>query len=151
MSTLHQVILQALRHGEAERFTLDLGPAHDQALAAALSGRSAAAELSEVLRLVVALEETLGSPAAAESLRAWLRRSPGARAVLGQLFGVPGGIDAARGFAEREGRGSAPRAATFGAAAPAGTVSARTFLDPLRSERPRAPRPTPVRARVTGR
>lgn len=138
MTTLRQAILDALRHGEGERFTLVLDARLDGALTAALSGPRPADELSDVLRLIIALEQSLASPAAAETLRGWLRRSAGAKAVLGQLFGAARGLDASRAFATMTGKAEAPRAGMYGAAAPAGAFSVRRFIDPGAAERTRA-------------
>ncbi len=138
MSSLRQAILDALRHGEGERFTLTLDAPLDHALTAALSGPRPADELSDVLRLIVALEQSLGSPGAAETLRAWLRRSAAAKAVLGQLFGAARGMEAGRAFAALTGQAETPRASMYGAAAPAGAFSARRFIDPGAAERTRA-------------
>ena len=144
MSSLRHAVLDALRHGEHERFDFSPGPALDRALGVALAGPQPADELSEVLRLVVALEQSLGSPAAAEGLRAWLKRSPGARGVLGQLFGAARGLDTGRRFAAREGREAAPTAGMYGAAAPEGALSVRRFL----SAAPPLPRPGSVASAV---
>lgn len=144
MTSLRHAVLDALRHGEHERFDFSPGPALDRALADALAGPRPADELSDVLRLVVALEQSLGSPAAAEGLRAWLKRSPGARGVLGQLFGAARGLDVGRRFAAREGREAAPTAGMYGAAAPEGALSVRRFL----SAAPPVPRPVSVASAV---
>jgi hypothetical protein len=101
-------LLAALRRGETERFELPPAtrPRLEAALAAGLAGEAPEREIERALQLVVALEGPLGSPTAAEALRAVLRAVPEALARVEALArpAPSGGLDAARRFQRREGR-----------------------------------------------
>jgi len=133
---LETLIVDALMPGDAERYVLPelarrrLAPRFEET-------PMSAPALEALLRLIVALEQTLESPSAAEAVRALVRRSPDAGPLLRDR--VQGrGIDRLRAHHQREGRQVALRAPTHGARGVGEAVPLRSLFDPLAQEAARA-------------
>lgn len=110
---LEDAVLSVLRPGSQERFVLP--EASVPRVARALDGVLAANAVPEVARiidLISALEHTLNSPSAAETLRGLLRARPAALTLIRRKILRRGGEDELRRFRAREGRSAtalAPR------------------------------------------
>lgn len=150
MQGLTSELVAALERDAAERFAL---PRHaftrvERALARAAAAPEATALLAEALRLIIALEQDLGSPAAARALRARIRAVPAAHAVVHRL--APRALDATRRFRAQQGHASATRAPRHDTPPPPGAIQATRLIDPTQVDRARAASRT-KKAPPTGR
>jgi hypothetical protein len=125
-------IVDRLIPGEAERFLLpaDALPALRSVLEAVLRSPRAVEELREILRLSVALEQSLESPTASRVLLDLLKSDPEAVHLIGTRLTKKGVIDDTRRFMRREGRYDGPAAPRYGEDPEPGTMRLSSMLDP---------------------
>jgi hypothetical protein len=130
--TLRDRIVQLLADGEDGAFVVPphVLPALERALERALLGPDVEDELSQVLKLSVALETELESPNAAALIRTLLRSDPRARARLRSMFVDDNGLDEAQRFRLREGRFEPLRASPIDDRSREGGLRIADFLDP---------------------
>lgn len=101
-----------------------------------IEGPGGLAILDQLLRLAVVLREREAG-ALADDLGALIRSSKPARALLERKVGRARTIDAARGFAQSEGREVHVRAPSTRDERPAGSLKLSSLVDPLGRDRHR--------------
>ncbi len=133
-SSFERVLLAQLEVGEREPYALPERalPLLKQALARAVAGPQAQAEVHRALQLLTAFERDLGSPAVADALVELLRADPRALA-LSRSFGAKGSLDKARAHRRREGRDEPLRAPRVDAGAPLAAVPLSRLIHQLPS------------------
>lgn len=90
-----------------------------------------------LLRLMSVLRNRRRSGPAADALAKVIRLDARGRSIAAGRVGAACGIDALRGFAERQGCVIPIRAPRIDTPGPAGTVPVRSFIDPGRDQRAR--------------
>lgn len=90
-----------------------------------------------LLRLMSVLRHRRRSGPAADALAKVIRLDARGRSIAAGRVGASCGIDALRGFAERQGCVIPIRAPRIDTPGPAGTVPVRSFIDPGRDQRAR--------------
>src|SRR5687767_9974503 len=131
-SQIEEAIMSSLRRGTKERYQLDLDevPRIARALAKAMEGPNAVAEVRRLLELSTALRTRLRSPSAANALDAIGRSNPAAVRLIGVHILRSGAVEETRAFKEQEGRRESMAAARIDAPAPINTIKLAQFLDP---------------------
>jgi hypothetical protein len=103
----------------------------DDALALDLADTDPTGAVIDALKLAEAFDTTLASPAIASIIRTHLRANRIAHTIIRERVAGRGGIDAARRFANGQGRSVAVRAPTFGAEPSGTSLPLRSFLNPV--------------------
>lgn len=123
--------------------------AAELALGKAATAPDAEAQLTEAIKLIVALQHKLRSPAAARSLRARIRAVPAAHARVRKMA-PRSSADTQRQLRAQLGESARHLPTRLGAATPPGTIRATRVIDPSGNDRARARVQTPIPGRHQG-